>query len=213
MRFLSFVLLLAAAFGVQAADFDARLLALQHAWAHANYEIAGDARERAFEDLEEQAAELKAAYPDRAEALIWEGIVLSTYAGVKGGLGALGLAKKARADYEKALEIDETALAGSAHTSLGVLYYKVPGWPLGFGSEDKAEQHLRKALSINPDGIDPNYFYAEFLVEEKDDVRAARQYLEKALAAPDRPGRAVADAGRRAEAQRLLARLDGRGRD
>ncbi|MES1943023.1 TPR repeats containing protein [Salinisphaera sp. PC39] len=213
MRCLSFVVFLAAAFGAQAADFDARLLDIQHAWAHANYEVSGDARERAFEDLEERAAAFRAAYPDRAEALIWEGIVLSTYAGVKGGLGALGLAKKARADYEKALEMDETALAGSAHTSLGVLYYKVPGWPLGFGSNDKAEKHLRKALSINPDGIDPNFFYAEYLVDEKGDYRAARRHLEKALSAPDRPDRPVADAGRRAEVRRLLARLDERERD
>ena len=35
-------------------------------------------------------------YPGRAEPLIWHGIILSSLAGAKGGLGALGLAKEAR---------------------------------------------------------------------------------------------------------------------
>ena len=45
-------------------------------------------------------------------------------------LGALGLAKQARADFEQAIKLDPTALDGSAYTSLGVLYYSVPGWPV-----------------------------------------------------------------------------------
>ena len=36
---------------------------------------------------------------------------------------------------------------GSAYTSLGTLYFKVPGWPVGFGDEEKAEELLRKALA------------------------------------------------------------------
>ncbi len=52
--------------------------------------------------------------------------MLSTYAGAKGGLGALSLAKKSRAVLESALMIDDQALQGSAYTSLGALYAKVP---------------------------------------------------------------------------------------
>lgn len=192
-----------------ATDFNQALLELQHAWARVNYQMADKGeQEKAFEALTTRAESLRQAHPQRPEALIWEGIILSSYAGAKGGLGALGLVKKARDDYQAALAIDESALQGSAHTSLGVLYYKVPGWPLGFGSEEKAESHLKRALAINPDGIDPNYFYAEFLMEEKEDYRNARAYLEKALAAPDRPSRAVADSGRRAEIRQLLDRAE-----
>ncbi|MES1939805.1 TPR repeats containing protein [Salinisphaera sp. T5B8] len=188
-----------------AADtMDVRLLDLQHEWAHVNYEIQGDdAQAKAFEALEQRAAELVADYPNRAEPLIWDGIILSSQAGAQGGLGALGLVKRARKDYEQAITIDSRALAGSAHTSLGVLYYKVPGWPIGFGSDDKAEAQLKKALAINPHGIDPNYFYAQYLAEEKADYRSALQYLDRALAAPRRPERPVADAGRRAEIRAL----------
>jgi Tfp pilus assembly protein PilF len=65
---------------------------------------------------------------------------------------------------------------------------------------------LEKALALNPDGIDPNYFYGEFLYEQKQRDEAL-QYLEKALHAPDRPGRKVADDGRREEIKTLIARI------
>ena len=55
--------------------------------------------------------------------------------------------------FEKAIEIDGDALNGSAYTSLGVLYYKVPGWLLSFGS-DKSPEISAKGLELNPDGID-----------------------------------------------------------
>ena len=38
-----------------------------------------------------------------------------------------------RRALEQALAIDATALEGSAFTTLGSLYYQVPGWPIGFG--------------------------------------------------------------------------------
>ena len=79
--------------------------------------------------------------------------------------------------------MDGTALDGSAYNSLGVLYYKVPGWPIGFGDKNKARELLQKALSINPRGIDPNFFYGEYLVETKRPEEAV-PYLERALQAP-----------------------------
>lgn len=189
-----------------APSFDAELLAIQTDWAQANYQLKGDAQEAAFDKLAEQAADFAGRNSGRAEPLIWEGIVLSTAAGVKGGLGALGLAKESRARLEAALAIDPQALQGSAYTSLGTLYHKVPGFPIGFGSDKKAREYLEKALAINPDGIDPNYFYGEFLVDEDEDD-AARRHLEKALQAPARANRELADAGRRREASALLARI------
>jgi tetratricopeptide (TPR) repeat protein len=189
-----------------AGDFQAELRAVQDAWAVANYEVpAGEAREAAFERLAGQAAALSAAWPDHAEALVWEGIVYSTQAGVNGGLGALGLAKKARARLEAAIELDDTVLAGSAYTSLGTLYHKVPGFPIGFGSDKKARTYLEKAIAMNPEGIDPNFFYGEFLLDEGD-YAGAVAHLEKGLAAEPRPGRELADQGRREEIRVLLTR-------
>jgi tetratricopeptide (TPR) repeat protein len=187
--------------------FDAELLSIQQAWAKTNYETpAGDARVQAFDALEKRAEAFTGQNPTRAEALIWEGIIESSYAGAKGGLGALSLCKEARGNLEAALKIDPTALDGSAYTSLGTLYYKVPGFPLGFGDHDKAEHMLQKALKQNPNGIDPNYFYAEFLFEEER-YPEALQYLDKASKAAPRPGREVADTGRRAEIAALAAKV------
>ena len=202
---------LLAAFTARAAGqdpaFDAELQSLQQAWAKVNYETpAGDAREQAFDSLEKRAAAFSQRNPGRAEALIWEGIIESSYAGAKGGLGALGLAKAARGNLEAAIQLDPAALDGSAYTSLGTLYYKVPGFPLGFGDDDKARKLLQQALRVNPDGIDPNYFYADFLYDQGD-YAAALPYLEKAARAPARPGREVADKGRRAEIAALASKV------
>ena len=186
------------------ASFDAELLAIQTDWATANYLTPEKERGAAFDKLIARSADFSSQNPQRAEALIWEGIVLSTAAGVKGGLGALSLAKKSREKLDAALAIDATALNGSAYTSLGTLYHKVPGFPIGFGNDKKAKEYLRKALEINPDGIDPNYFYAEFLYDD-DDYASALQYLDKALKAPPRPGRASADEGRRQDIQKLMS--------
>lgn len=172
-------------------------------WAQINYQLPKAQRESAFEDLLHQAERIRQAQPRDASALIWEGIVLSSLAGEKGGVGALGLVKRARADFETAIKLDADALDGAAYTSLGALYYQVPGWPLGFGDDDTARTMLRKGLAIDPDGIDANYFYGDFLRDQKD-WAGARAALQKALAAPARPGREVADAGRRQEAQARL---------
>ena len=179
---------------------------LQHGWAKVNYQISEDEREKAFAALLNEADAVVAAHPGEAEPLIWRGIIKSSYAGVKGGLGALSVAESSKVDFEAALAANAEALQGSAYTSLGVLYAKVPGWPIGFGSDKKAKQLLEKALTINPQGIDPNYFYAEFLLENRD-YKGAMRYLELAKAAPTRPGREDADAGRQLDITLLEQRL------
>ena len=176
---------------------------LRDRWAQINYQLPKPQRESAFEDLARQAEKTRLAHARDADALIWEGIVLSSLAGEKGGVGALGLVKRARADFEAALKIDPNALDGAASTSLGALYYQVPGWPIGFGDDDKALSLLRKGLAVDPNGIDANYFYADFLRDQKDWAGAKTAY-QRALAAPARPGREVADAGRRHEAEARL---------
>jgi tetratricopeptide (TPR) repeat protein len=186
----------------------ATLSDIQHQWAEANYRLDGDAQLEALESLSATTERaVKAAGDQDAELMIWDGIVKSTLAGKAGGLGALSLVKAARKSLEKALAIDPGALQGSAYTSLGALYYQVPGWPIAFGNKDKAEAFLENALAINPDGIDSNFFYGDFLVQQKR-FDAARRVLMHALEAPDRPDRPIADAGRREEIRALLAALE-----
>lgn len=189
-----------------AAPVDDAVADLQRDWEVIRYQTAAAEREKRFEALAAKAHKVSESFPGRSEPLVWEGIIVSSYAGEKGGLGALGLVKQAKALYEAAIQIDGNALEGSAYNSLGVLYYKVPGWPMAFGDKAKASELLQKALSINPKGIDPNFFYGEYLVETKQAEKAVA-YLERALQAPPRPGRQVADTGRREEARQLLDKI------
>ncbi|SEQ62442.1 Tetratricopeptide repeat-containing protein [Amphritea atlantica] len=183
--------------------------ALQSEWARIKYQVSDEKLQlSAIEKLEQQAEQTSAKYADFAEPKIWQGIILSTDAGIVKGLSALGKVKEAKKLFEASLEQNPTALNASAHTSLGSLYYQVPGWPIAFGSDDKAEQHLKAALEVNPDGIDANYFYADFLMENKR-YDEAKHYFEKALSASPRADRPVADAGRRHEIELAMAKLAG----
>lgn len=190
----------------QAATVEESVAELQKSWEVINYKTPAGEKEKKFEALAARAHQVSESFATRAEPRIWEGIVLSSWAGAKGGLGALGLVKQAKALYEAAIQIDGNALDGSAYNSLGVLYYKVPGWPVGFGDKAKAKEMLQKGLAINPKGIDGNYFYGEYLYEV-DEGKEALSYLEKALQAPARPGREIADEGRRAEVRALMDKI------
>lgn len=197
-RLLISMLFLICALPASAADTDGDIRYLQQRWAEIKYRTPDAQQEKEFEALVREAAAKSQAAPDSVELLIWEGIIRATYAGARGGLGALGEAKQARALFERAIALRPDAMQGSAYTSLGSLYYQVPGFPVGFGSRKKADTMLRRGLDYNPDGIDSNYFYGDYLLDRGRYEEAARAF-EKALQAPPRPGRELADEGRRAE--------------
>jgi tetratricopeptide (TPR) repeat protein len=199
----TFVLGMAAFNVALAAPADDAVSTLQQRWEQVKYGAPAGGQERAFEALSAEADTVLSRYPDSAGVLIWHGIVVASHAGAK---GALGLAKTAKKDFEAALQADPKALGGSAYTSLGSLYYQVPGWPIGFGDKDKAREYLQQGLALNPDGIDANYFLGDFLYRQGD-FAGAERCLRKALQAPARPGRKLADSGRRAEAEALLAQV------
>lgn len=201
------LLLLTLCSGPTWADLNQDITRLQHRWAEVNYQLHEKAKLAAFETLMADAEKVVANYPNAAEGWVWQGIIKSTYAGAKGGLGALSLAKASKKDLERALSIEPEALDGSAYTSLGTLYFNVPGWPIGFGNDKKAEELLRKALVINPNGIDSNYFFGDYLIQEKR-FQEAKVYLLKAQKAAPRPNRPLADAGRQKEIANALATIE-----
>lgn len=205
-RLLLVALLTAASLPLRAAVMD-DVLQLQQKWEVIKYQTAEEKQADAYAALATEAEAVVKAYPGRAEPLIWRGIILASNAGAEGGLSALPLVDQAKALFEQALAIDSNALNGSALTSLGSLYYQVPGWPLSFGDDDKARELLTKALAVNPDGIDSNYWLGAFLYDQGE-YQAAKAALEKAKLAPPRPGRVLADAGRQQEIRELLAKVN-----
>lgn len=184
-----------------------RLSGIQQDWAHIQYELPKEQRADAFEKLAIKADAFAQDRPNAAEAWIWSGIVTSSWAGAQGGLGALSKVKQAKVDLEKAMTLDPNALQGSAYASLAALYDRVPGWPVGFGDADKAQQLLEQAIKLNPNGIDTLYFWGDHLFRQGHYAQA-KDALNKALQAPPRPGREQADAGRRQEIRSLLADVD-----
>ena len=171
---------------------------LQHNWEVIKFDTPQDQQEAAYAALAQEAHSVSTQYPGQAEPLVWEAIIESSYAGAKGGLGALKLVNNARDLLLQAENINPNALEGSIYASLGNLYYQVPGWPIGFGNDKKARDYLEKALQINPNGIESNYFYGEFLYQEGE-YEKALQALNKAMNAPARLGRELSDAGQRKE--------------
>lgn len=182
---------------------------LQTEWAIVNYQLEGDAQEKGFDRLVDKCNRAIQQTPKKAELLIWRGIIKSSFAGVKGGLGALSLIKEAKADLEQAIGIDNGVLSSSAYTSLGTLYFKAPGWPISFGDDDKAKELLDKSLILTPNDIDSHYFYAEYLKQQGDYVQAKEHFL-LAQKTPKRLNRPIADKGRLAEISKALNELEER---
>jgi tetratricopeptide (TPR) repeat protein len=181
-------------------------MTLAHQWAVVQYRTPEAKRLDAMSALKDEADQAAGAAPHDAQILTWDGIITSALAGLKGGLGGLSLAKEARRKLERADEMAPGALNAGAKTSLGALYAQVPGWPLGFGSRKKAKAYFDAALAIAPQDLDANYFYADYLYRQRA-YRDALQAVQKALAAPPRPGRKIADEGRRGEARALLEKI------
>lgn len=203
-------ILFAANVWAASSDFESELLALQHEWAHANYEAKSKKdRRSAFEAVVEHAGSLSARYPTEVAAVAWEGIVLSTYAGEVGAFGAMKVAEAALEKLMRAEQMDAEALNGGIYASLGALYSKVPGGFIGFGDDEIAAEYFSKALDVDAGNIDNNFFYGEFLIEQGD-YSTALDVLNRALGAEVAASRPIFDAGRRAEIRELIREAEAR---
>ena len=181
---------------------------LARAWAHVNYEIKDPKDEAAAaRDLAARAETLGRKSPGRAEPLAWQGLALLCEADARHNFSSLQLVGRARSLLEQAARIDPNAIgAGVIYANLGSLFAELPGFPVSFGDARKARLYLDKAMTANPTGLDANYFYGDYLYRQGDPSRAI-QALEKALQAPARPGRPLADSGRKWEATQLLDKI------
>lgn len=187
---------------------DAAVQRINDQWAHIHYQVTDrDEQFRQLEQLAAQAAQVVARFPHRAAPLLWQGIVVSDEAARASMISQLGLARSARGILEKAQQIEPDIANGGVKVSLGVLYYRVPGFPIGFGSTAKARALFEAALKQDPAGLDNNFYYADFLIDEGHPAQA-KAYVLRGLQAPVSTLRPVWDAGRRSELRGLLAKID-----
>jgi len=140
-------------------DFDA-------AWklARAGYWLGGHeqteaARIAGFESGMDAANKAVALGPAKPDGHFWLAANMGGLAELKGMRAGLKYRGAIRRNLEKALSIDPAFQKGSADRALGRWYYKVPG--LFGGSNKKSEEHLRKALTYDPQSIVTRIFLAE----------------------------------------------------
>ena len=176
---------------------------LEDEWAEIFYRLPPAVHAEKFEDLLARVHSVSEQYPNAADPLVLEAIVLCTYAGADIGLSSLRRVSEARELLIKAIDIDPRAMEGSAYITLGNLYYRLPGWPISFGDNESARQYLESALKLYPNALDSNYFYGDFLLQQGEYDKAL-PYLEKAEKAPIRPYMALSDAKLKEEVQRAL---------
>lgn len=188
------------------AEVNAEIKQLQQEWARIKYTLDKELHEDALQKLSLKAVAVREEQTNNADAHLWEGIILSTYAGAIGTLRALEAVTQSRDALERSLSIDPGASKGAANTYLGSLYFLVPEWPIGFGDFELAEQYLSRAIELNPDDIDVNFFYGYFLGKQKK-YKAAEESYNRAIRAPARIDRQLADEGRRKEAKERLGKL------
>lgn len=204
------------AFAAQAADDPALTAAvkkLQTRWETIKFTVPeGDAQTRQMNALGDEADALAAQYPDRPTAQIWDGIITSERASMASAFSALGLAKRARDILEKANAADEATLDAGAPTSLGVLYYRVPGFPIGFGDKKKARRLLEHAVQLAPNGLDALYFYGDFLMNQGEYPEAVAVW-KRALALPPHPDRPLWDKNRREVIREQLEKIEPKARE
>ncbi|PAU76618.1 TRAP transporter TatT component family protein [Halomonas salipaludis] len=186
--------------------YQSEVESLKSEWESATTELRGSERRDALSRLADQAEALAGRHANQAEVLVWQGIILASYARERSGLGALGSARSARDALERAVELDPQGGNGSAYVTLGALYDRAPGRPLGFGNSNTAEQMFQRALEIRPDGIDVNFYYAAFLHEEGR-LDEAREHAQRAVEGEARADREASDEALRVEARTLLSRL------
>ena len=208
------LLLIGSSSVVQAAEnraLSAEIRFLSREWEHVKLQVDNrDEQEKQMAVLAQNAADIAQRYQGSPEATIWVGIITSEQASMASESGspikALGLAKRARDILEKAEKIDPVTLDAGAPTSLGVLYYRVPEFPLGFGDKSEARRYLQEAITNAPNGLDANYFYGDFLYEQHEYPEAIK-VLKRALTLPALLERPIWDRSRRLVIQELLAKM------
>jgi tetratricopeptide (TPR) repeat protein len=192
MKKTTFVALLLLSSQSFAESLNDSLQGIESEWASIYYNTPKQKQESAYTRLLDKTINLSKQYPNNAEPIIWEAIVKATNADHQDAISALEAIHVARDLLLKAIEISPQAMNGSAYVTLGTLYYMAPKWPIGFGDEETAQKMLQTALKINPNGIESNYFYGDFLLSNNK-LNEAEIYFKRAMALPVRKEQSYSD--------------------
>jgi len=161
----------------------------------------------AFEKAKAYADKAVAANPKGSMGYTVAAVTLSKIALFKDFFQSIDLVKRVKKDCDKAIELNPgNALAYFvlARTNQKVaekstFFRMIIG--LGWANDKKTEELYRKAISLDPDSVGFNWYYAKFL-EETGKYEQSRTILVKI---PDMPVTYQLDPAYKQDAQRLLA--------
>ena len=143
-------------------------------------------------------------HPQRPEGHFWLAATMggmAEAAGIRAGLKYRGEIKR---ELEAVLALDPSFQKGSADRALGRWYFKVPR--LFGGNRQKSLEHLRRALTYDPNDAASLSFLADTLLD-LDRREEARQALEKLLTVSSDPEWAPETREFQRQAATTLARL------
>lgn len=115
--------------------------------------------------------------------LFWKAAAMGKMAEDSGILNALRMLRPMENLLLKAVALDEQYENAGAHRALGRMYHKLPGFPISFGSNQKALAHLKRAHELFPRDIITRAFYAELLYDTGK-REEARRHADFVLATP-----------------------------
>ena len=182
---------------------------IESEWAQIYYSQNDQEQKDAYPKLIDKTNQLITKHPKSVELSIWKAILISTNAEFENPFTALKSINIAKNLLESSIQKQPKALDGAAFVVLGTLYYMTPSWPISFGNQSKAEQLLKKGLEMNPNSIDANYFYADYLLS-KNKIKKASKYFKLALNTPVRSTQQYADKQLKNEALTALKNTEQR---
>ena len=121
--------------------------------------------------------------PNDVRGLFWKAVAMGKMAEDSGIVNAFRMLRPMEKMLLKAVTLDEKYENAGAHRALGRMYHKLPGFPISFGSNQKALAHLKRAHELFPKDIITRAFYAEVLYDEGRKAEA-RRHADFVLATP-----------------------------
>lgn len=124
---------------------------------------------------------------DDAVGLFWKAAAMGKMAEDSGILNALRMLRPMERILLRVISLDEKYENAGGHRALGRMYHQLPGFPLSFGSNQKALKHLKQAYELFPKDIITRAFYAEVLydVGRKEEARKHADFVLAAFIADE----------------------------
>ena len=149
----------------------------------AQLEMDKERRVQLFERCIAVADRSIALNPNDARGLFWKAVAMGKMAEDSGIVNAFRMLRPMEKMLLKVIALDEKYENAGAHRALGRMYHKLPGFPISFGSNQKALAHLKRAHELFPRDVITRAFYAEVLYDEGRKAEA-RRHADFVLATP-----------------------------